>query len=463
MQKRKILLALPFGQTIRDVLRSDTYTELKQRQDIELVILSSASNNPEFREEFGGENVTFEHLGEYKPNRLELLWQSFYLSTLAFQSNTIRLYAQNDPKSALRLFIPLSNGLSRVIGRFRLQGLLGFLMKISNRQRNYKAVFDKHNPDLVVVTRVLRASPDYPVLKEAAARDLPLIALVSSWDNFTTKGFFPFGVKKLVVWNDVMKREAVNLFGFPEKDIFLSGIPRFDNYFKRQGMRSKEAFFAEFGLDPNKKLLTYTTGNKTLVLPPGDDTSAEADVALYLAQAIESGRLEGVQLMVRLHPLADPEDFHKLKDRDGVILQIPGKKGEFRDRLFSKADDVEIAETVCYSDLIINVASTMTIDAAVFDTPSLSVSFDIRGELPFRSSAKRIYEYEHYRKLRETGGVHMVHTPEEMIEQAQVYLQTPSLNSDKRQSIINQQCQFVDGQAGARVAQGILAYMDSLG
>jgi hypothetical protein len=462
MRKRKILLALPFGQTIRDVLRSDTYTKLKQRNDIELIIVSSACNNSGFREEFGGSNVQFEHLSDYKPNRLELLWQSFYLSTLAFKSNTIRLYAKNDWTSALRLFIPLSNVLSKVIGRFRLQRLLGVLMKLSNRQRNYRAIFDKYDPDLVVVTRVLRASPDYPILKEAAVRDLPVIALVSSWDNFTTKGFFPFGVKKLVVWNDVMKREAIELFDFPEKDIFISGIPRFDNYFKREGMRNREVFFAELGLDPNKKLLTYTTGNKTLVLPPGDDTSAEADVALYLAEAIANNILQGVQLMVRLHPLADPKDYHRLLNRENVVLQIPGKKGEFRDRLFSKSDDIEIAETVCYSDLVINVASTMTIDSAVFDTPSLSVSFDIRGELPFRFSAKRIYEYEHYRKLRQTGGVHLVHTPEEMIEQAIAYLQTPELNSDKRLSIVNQQCQFIDGQAGARVADGILAYMDSI-
>jgi len=462
MHKRKILIALPFGQTIRDVLRSDTYIKLKARNDVQLIVLSSASMDVEFQNEFGGDNIIFEYLGDYKANRLELLWQSFYLSTLAFKSNTIRLYAKNDKKSALRFFIPLSNGISKIIGRFRLQRFLGYLMRMSNRARDYKEIFDRHKPDLVVVTRVLRASPDYPILKEAADRKLPVIALVSSWDNFTTKGFFPFGVKKLVVWNDVMKQEAIELFGFPEKDIYMSGIPRFDNYFNKKGIRTKEVFFKAFHLDLNKKLITYTTGNKSLVLPPGDNTSAEVDIAKHLADSINKGELGDSQLLVRLHPLAEEEDFQPLLGIPNVVLQVPGKNDAFRDRLFSKQDDVEIAETVLYSDLVLNVASTMTIDSAVFDTPSLSVSFDIRSPLPMEHSAKRIYEYEHYRKLRETGGVHMVHSAEEMIEQARNYLINPNFNQEKRKAIVDQQCKFTDGKSGERVADGILTYLKSI-
>jgi hypothetical protein len=460
--KKKILIALPFGQTIRDVLRSDTFKVLKQQKDVILVVVSSASKDDSFQQEFGGENVEFEYLGEYKPNRFELLFQSFYLSTLAFKSNTIRLYSQVDKKSALRFFIPLSNLASKLIGRFNLQKLLGYFLRVSNISRPYEAMFEKHNPDLVVVTRVLRASPDYPILKEATLRKLPVIALVSSWDNFTTKGFFPFGVKKLVVWNDVMKQEAIELFGFPEENILVTGIPRFDTYFKKPPLRSREEFFSDYELDTDKKLVTYTTGNKSLVLPPGDNTSAEVEVAGALAKAISTGKIPNAQLLVRLHPLAEYSDFEPLDKIESVTVQVPGKVDKFRDRLFSAKDDLEIAETLKHSDLILNVASTMTIDSAVFDTPSLSVSYDARRELPFLHSCKRIYEYEHYRKLRETGGVHMVHSESEMLEEVYNYLADPSLNEDGRRAIIEQQCKFTDGKAGARVGQGILEYLETL-
>ena len=462
MSKKKILIALPFGQSIRDVLRSDAYEELKSRDYIEIIVLSNASDRPEFQKEFGGPRIRFEVLSDYQPNRKELLCQSLYLSTLAFKSNTIKLYADNDKRSSLRYTIPISNIISKVIGRYNLQKLLGSILKASNRERSYRDLFDTYKPDLVVVTRVLRSSPDYPVLKEAAHRKLPVMALVSSWDNFTTKGFFPFGIKKLVVWNKVMRDEACELFGFPKKDIMMSGIPRFDNYFKRVGMCTKEEFFSRYGLDPKKKLVSYTTGNKTAVLSPGEDVSAEADIALFLAKSIESNKLKGVQLLVRLHPLADANDFSALKDMANVIVQVPGDTGIFRDRLFSKNDDMEIAETVCYSDLIINVASTMTIDAAVFDTPSISVAFDIRGKLPFEHSVKRYYEYEHYRKLRTTGGVAMVQSPEELLERVAMYLADPSIGRKERKRIIEQQCEYLDGMAGLRVGKYIHSYLDSL-
>lgn len=462
MKRKKVLIALPFGQTVRDVLRSETYEVLRNRSDIDIHVCCTGANDEGFVEEFSGPNITMSQLKEYSPNRLELLLQSVYLSTLAFRSNTIRIYAEFDKKSSLRKLIPISNVCSAVFGRFRFQKLLGWFMKKANPERAYKSLFDSVKPDLVVVTRVLRASPDYPILKEADIRGLPVIALVSSWDNFTTKGFFPFGVKKLVVWNQVMEDEAVNLFGFDRSDIFQSGIPRFDMYFNKTQFCSRNTFFQRYGLDNSKRLITYTTGNKTAVLPPGDRISAEVDIVKLIAKEISNGDLANVHLLVRLHPLAEPEDFEILKAYNNVTIQIPGAKNKFRDRLFSKIDDIEIAETMLHSDVVINVASTMTIDSAAFDTPSISIRFDIRGELPFEHSVKKYYEYEHYRVLRETGGVDIVDSPEELISKINHVLEYPSYLKEERNNIVLQQVKYPDGKAGYRVGCEILDYLDSL-
>jgi len=454
---KTILIALPFGQTVRDVLRGDTYRELLESGD-RIVIITGASSDVEFINEFKHENVYFEHLGNYKPNKMELLFQSFYLSTLASKSNTIRLYAKSNKQSALRLFIPLSNFISKLIGRFNLQKLLGYFMKISNPKKMYTDVFEKYKPDLVVVTRVLRASPDYPILKEATDNKIPVIALVSSWDNFTTKGFFPFGIKKIVVWNEIMKKEATELFGFPEKDIYMSGIPRFDNYFNLNTC-SKEEFYERYNIPKDNKLLTYTTGNKTLVLPPNSKISAEADITFKLAEIINNGDLGDVTLLVRLHPLADINDFKELDNYENVILQIPGKQKDFKDRVFSKNDDLELAETLKHSDLILNVASTISVDAAIFDTPTLSVCFDIRGELPFHHSVSRIYEYEHYRTLRKTGGITLIKSIDEMIYNCKKYLDNPNINKTGIENIVKQQCLYTDGKSSQRVGKFIINYL----
>ena len=50
--KKKILIALPFGQTIRDVLRSDTFKVLKEQKSVTLIVVSSASKDESFQHEF---------------------------------------------------------------------------------------------------------------------------------------------------------------------------------------------------------------------------------------------------------------------------------------------------------------------------------------------------------------------------------------------------------------------------
>ena len=55
-----------------------------------------------------------------------------------------------------------------------------------------------------------------------------------------------------------------------------------------------------------------------------------------------------------------------------------------------------LADTMRHSDVVVNVASTIAIEAAIFDTPVVNVSFD--GETPseFVRSARRYYRFTHY-------------------------------------------------------------------
>ena len=63
---------------------------------------------------------------------------------------------------------------------------------------------------------------------------IPVIALVSSWDNLTSKAFFPFSLRRLIVWNNVLKNEAISLFDFPENKISVTGVPRYDLFFRKK-------------------------------------------------------------------------------------------------------------------------------------------------------------------------------------------------------------------------------------
>ena len=460
-----ILLAIPFGQTVRDVLYSDTWRTLRRTPDLRLVIATQAANDPRFIQAFAAPNVHIEPLLPYTPGRFERTLRSFHLATLRKKSSTIAMYSQ-DPSydGGLRRLTPLADAAQSVLGDAKLNGLLSWASLNLAPTCQYADLFDKYQPDLVVVTRVLGSSPDFPILKQAAQRQIPVLALVSSWDNFTSKGFFPFGVNWLVVWNEVMRNEAIEMFGFPAERIFLSGIPRFDPYFRGKGFRSRETFFAELGLDPHKPLITFATATRHLLVSPHDATSPEPEIVAYLAEAIAANAFgREAQLLVRLHPLADLAAYAPLAAHPCVTLQVPGQQqGAFVDRTFSRADDRELAETMCYSDVVVNIASTTTIDAAVFDTPVVGIGFDMRGERPFLHSPRRFYAYEHYRKLGETGGFRVAWVKEDLIRHVRAYLDQPSLDRNGRLHIVRQQCHTTDGRAGERVGQHILTILQQI-
>ena len=60
----------------------------------------------------------------------------------------------------------------------------------------------------------------------------------------------------------------------------------------------------------------------SLVLPPGDKTYSEVDIAIEIASAITKGSIKDAQLLVRLHPLADESDYAPLINMKHVKIQI---------------------------------------------------------------------------------------------------------------------------------------------
>ncbi len=458
---KTVFIAIAFGTSVRDVLRNDTFLKLKNRKDLRVVVMAPQVGDQKFVEEFSADNVSFEPLLTFMPSFAERALIAFHRATLRGKSRTIDLGNTAGNTKALDFMTPFAKLALALLGDKGTLNFIHWCYKNFTKASLYGELFDKYKPDLVVVTRVLNYSMDYPVLRMADKKKVPVISCVSSWDNLTSKGFFPFSIKSIVVWNQILADEAMDLFFFPKKDIFISGIPRYDLFFKREGFQEKKEVFEKFGLDPNKKLILYGTGSQSTGRSPIDKVTPEPDIVEFIADAIDEGVIkEPAQLLVRLHPQAEPESYKKLMNRKNVVLHIPGRNVSFLDRLFSKKDDIEYGESLLYSDLVINFGSTVSIDAAVFDRPIICVNFDFRGERPFKYSMKRLYVFDHYRKLVELGGMRLPESREALIDDINAYLKNPDLDKAGRQNIVDKQCHFEDGQSGARIANHILKQLN---
>jgi len=454
---QKILIALPFAETARNILRTETFPTLLGAPGVRTALAVAAPLNSESVREFEQSGVQLFRLPPYEPTLRERIVNSVRRGQLQRVSTTFAIQSKNRLSPAL-----LSYGLgiagSAIFGDSTVERVLRRIDSREPIQQEHLDLLARASPDLVCVTRAINWSPDYPLLRAAQKLGIPTVALVASWDNLTSKAFpvIPGPSASLVVWNNIMKDEAVEGFGFAQERVFVSGVPRFDRYFQRQGPRTRRDFFSALGLDDDRKLLTYATAGDRL-FEPADAVTPEPELCKELVDAAVSGRFaRPVQVIIRLHPQANPEDWKHFRDRSNVLVQVPGRATGFRDRDLSEDEEQLLAETMCHSDVVVNVASTITIDAAIFDTPVVCVGFDIRAPRKYRQSLRRFYDFEHYRKLRATGGFRIAANRDRLFAEIDAYLVDPTRDTVGRSRIVAEQCQFVDGRSAERVAHMIL-------
>ena len=67
-----------------------------------------------------------------------------------------------------------------------------------------------------------------------------------------------------------------------------------------------------------------------------------------------------------------------------------------------------LSNIMMYTELVVNVASSIAIDASIFGTPGINIAFDYDDTnqiLP----AKDLYKYTHYKRIIETRGTYFAY------------------------------------------------------
>jgi CDP-glycerol glycerophosphotransferase (TagB/SpsB family) len=279
-----------------------------------------------------------------------------------------------------------------------------------------------------------------------------MVAIDLSWDHFTTKTAPLRRVAGLSVWNNLMKREAMELHGYRDQQICVAGVPQFDLYADRARFASRDGFLQSIGADPTKRLVTLTT------IPPVLYRHHPEVIEAVLA-AIDIGQLGAAQLLVRVHPRDDLRQYDRFHGRSSVIIEKP-----FRETMVAEGSNVDpslddrlhLAKTLFHSDVIVNVASTIAIEAAIMDTPVVNIAFDGCEQRDYLDSARRYYDYTHYLPIVQAGAVRIARSPDELVALVRGYLNDPALDTAERARAVEQLCYRVDGKSSERVAEFVL-------
>lgn len=459
-----VFMGVPMAINVRDILRTEAFATIRDA-GVEVHLFTPAADVAEFAAEFAGDRVHIHPLAAPESSlfdAVDALVQRLYVAILSLRCDTARIMVaetvrRSVPARAVRAALA-------AVGRPGQDLVLAGLRLLTRwtAPELYADAFARHRPDLVVGTRALtmsgpraRSSPRYldrHLLLSAARRGVPTMVLVSSWDNLTTSGFFAVDVHRITVWNGIMKEQAVAIHGLAPERVVVTGAPQHDIFARDRGFREREPFLRDLGLDPSRPVVVYTTGTEGTI-------NREPEVVARLEAALRAGLGDDVQLLVRVHQLDSVERYGALHGRPGVVFDHAGRPsvGSYHDRDFDRGALEHLADTLRHADVVVNAASSISIDAAAVGTPVVCVDFDAEAGTPYHRSVTRFYDFTHQKPVVASGGVVRARTPEEVVAAVRRYLADPSLDAEGRARLVREQCHVLDGRSGRRVGEAVLS------
>ncbi len=456
---KNIFIPVTSGRIVRNLLRTDVLKLLKTGGYQPVVLVESALQD-EFKDDLNLPDLivaSYQRPRYWEKKFLIFRYLDTYSAATNFSVKSETIFVKRKRMKERELikyfFTRTANFLV-----YRFQFLKDFLRWLDWKlfpKKWCSDLFQKYQPVLVLSTDMMTNQDEIYVLEGAQNFNVPIMASILSWDNLSGYGKLPIHVNRgVIVWNKIMKDQLLRWHGFKGDEIYIAGVPSYDIYAKMgDNCLTREQFFKTINADPNKKLITYTTAPTTIC----DIEDQTIDV---ITKAIRQNRLVApIQLLIRLHPKDNRLHYKSLEGMTDIIFDNPGLfNAAFSDQWSPTEQDViHLLATLKHSDIIINVASTITIEAAIFNKPIINIGFDGYQKKSYYESVLRYYQdYTHYINIIKASGVRLAKSAEDLIYFINQYLNQPSLDVQGRRRIVEEQASYLDGRASERVANYII-------
>jgi hypothetical protein len=425
---KTIFITVQTGMVVRDLLRCGPFERILSHPDVRVVLLTPGVRDPTFVAEFESGRVAIVPLISYAPS--PTVW---------------RLMVR-------RWRYARSAGMADAVH--------GLAERLTPVPAAYTRLFDEHQPSLVVSGDPLRPG-DANLLAEARQRHVPSLGSVRSWDNI--QKHLRTRPDALSVWNALNAREAVEIDRFRPGQVAQVGAPQLDVYFRTAALgggvngriehtASAGMVAADLGLDPRKKTLLLATSSLTY-------DSDQTYLVDMLVDAVRSGDIRHpLQIVLRLHPDDRVGRYLKYRHVPEVIVDIPERYLATLGWTMTTEDLERMAALVRTADVMVNFATTVTLEAAIVDTPTVLVAFSPIDPEEMQRYVVGLHFKMHYRALVERELVPIAWNRQQLVAWVNRYLDDPALYRQQRATIVRDWVQFTDGLSGRRLGDAILRH-----
>lgn len=481
---RTVLVGVHHGFSVRYLLQTDIFQELSRRARVVIVAEEPGS----YLDEFRASGVEVEVVSW---RSCEAYFQSSLLQAVLKQLRYF-IYGRRISTGEILWRISVQEGLGqargwrRVIrrGRFLLYRAATGLLERSRTLRRlllaaecrlfcpslYDGVLERYRPDAVVVSSLGTFDYDQYLMRAARLRGIPVVAVLLSWDNTTTRGYPGAVADRVITWTEVMKQEVVALHDYRPDQVVAGGVAHFDRYWRPDPGYDREALLRGMGADPQRRIVFVATRSP-------NSYPYNPNIAEMLAEAVRRRDLAEAQIVVRIHPLhyrREPDGgfayadvlaaFDRVAARypEEIVLNVPSFSSHTLDYAMPESEIVLLSRLLRAADVIVTVFSTINIEGAIFDKPLVNVCFE---DLPLHYRAQRKARFDivadsqavHNRRIIESGGIAVVRSPEELIARVAEYMRDPGRDRGGRQRIVAVEAGPHPGRAGCAIAEEILS------
>lgn len=338
-------------------------------------------------------------------------------------------------------------------------GLAGMEGKLIHTREHVDS-WNKHGVKSVLVSGM--GNWDFEIgclfAREAQRNHLPVIASITNYDNLLSKGFRGFLPDVLAVWSQKMKEQAVKLLKVPANRIAITGPTSFDRYFIPLS-ETRDAFLSKRGLDPRKKTVFYA-GHTSIV-------TYFDFLELVMELRKTGGVLADCNLIIRPYPHQKVMNWSGMKTYLKIISEMPNvyisdpfeHSSDLFEQITGEAVDTstdELHGILRYSDVMVNYFSTLGLEAALCDLPTIHIGYDK-------------FTYHISRMAWSVTGAHNAHNQDahrlaaskvatsdhDLTSALEAYLNDRSLHQGERLEYALSECGILDGGAIQRLADVI--------
>ena len=317
--------------------------------------------------------------------------------------------------------------------------------------KSYREILEQEKLSLLFFTH---QRPPFiaPLVYLAEQLKIKTCSFIFSWDNLASKGRMAANFDYFLVWSTLMQQELREFYPDVKiENIKVVGTPQFEPYVMERYHSSKEDFYTRFAIDPLKKTVCFSCG----------DSSTSRNDELYItciAVAIQNKMLPDVNLIVRTSPAEDPVRFSEIVTKFPFIqwnypqwnLSRNGHQEAWSQRIPSEQDSKDLRSLLEYSDLNINMLSTMSLDFIQFDKPVINIVFGNVANGLYND--QRFLEYAHIINVIKSNATRIVKNETELIDAIKMDLEVPELKQKERTALVKLQVGAPVLNTGKRIA-----------